>query len=152
MLVNPPPPDTLEQQFINVIAPAPREHVVLFDANIGVELPEELFSMMPSIETMPLRGDVVRRVPATRPGRTSRQQKTFPLASIAVSRDIDLDDNDWGHLIAHLTRQAMDGQIVSFEVLPRGGGCGISFESRLLQRMRTSSVYDMAIHAVCGSW
>jgi len=52
-LLSQPLPNTLEQLFINLIALTPRERVVSFHANLGVNLPEELFFMMPSIETSP---------------------------------------------------------------------------------------------------
>ena len=118
MPVDPPPPDTLCQLFINVITSTPREHVVLFDTNLDIELPEELFSMMPGIETM-CASDVVlsKGFLQPNPDGPHADRKLFPSLRSLYLEDIDLDDNDWGHLIAYLTHQTSGSQTISLEVL-----------------------------------
>jgi len=119
LLVDPPPPDTLEQFFINVIASTPpRERVVFFDANLDTELPEELFSMMPNIKTMCLsEGALSEGFLQPNPDGPHANRKLLPSLQLLYLEDVDLDDNNWGHLISYLTHQTSDGQIVSLEVL-----------------------------------
>jgi len=113
-----PPPDVLGQLFIDLIAPTPREYVVFLDTNLDIKLSEELFLMMPSIETLRLSdAELSEGFLQPNPDGPHANRKLFPSLRSLYLEHVNLDDNNWDHLITYLAHQTSDGQIVSLEVL-----------------------------------
>ena len=121
VLTDLPPPGELEQLFADLITLIPKEYVVSFNADPGTELPEELLSMMPNIETLYLYGVELSKgfLQPNLDGPRANTKLLPSLRSLFLT-DITLDDNDWSHLTTYLTHQTSDNQIISLEVISRG--------------------------------
>ena len=111
------PLDAQEQLFIGLIALIPAEHVVRFDAELNMKLPEELFFMMPNIEALRL-ADVTLSEGFLQPnsGGPHANTKLLPSLQTLRLRDVTLDNNDWSHLTTYLAHQTSDGQAISLGV------------------------------------
>ena len=118
--VNPsgvPPPDVLEQFFINLIAPIPREPVVSFTASLDMKLPEELLFVMPNIETLSIRHtELSKGFLQPDPDRPHAKTKLLPSLRSLSLEYISLGDDGWGHLTTYLAHQTSNGQIISLQV------------------------------------
>ena len=117
MALGDPPQGLLKQLFVDLIALVPREPVVSFIADGRMKLPEELYLTMPNIESLRLFNvELSDRFLQPDPRGPCAHMKFFPSLRSLCLEDIDLDDNDWGHLIAYLTHQTSGGQIISLEL------------------------------------
>ena len=109
-----PPP---LEQLLNITALVPREHVVRFDADLDVEPPEELLSMMPNIEALRLsRAELSEGFLQPNPGGPHANKKLLPSLETLRLQDPDLDDDDWSHLTTYLAHQTSNGQTISLEI------------------------------------
>ena len=119
------PPDVLEQLFVSLVAPIPGEHVVRFNAELDIKLPEELLFMMPNIEWLCIV-DVKLSEGFLQPNPDGPHANVKLLPSLEtlclrrINRGDDywsiLPDDDWGHLMTYLAHQTSDGQIISLEM------------------------------------
>ena len=114
-----PPPDALGQILINLFALIPQEHVVSFHAEFGVWHPEELFFMMPNIETLHLSDlRLSEGLLQPNPHGPHANRKLFPsLRSLFLKNVIFQSEDDWSHFVTYLAHQTSDGQTVSLEVV-----------------------------------
>ena len=117
-LASTPPPDVLEQLFIDFIAPLPREHVLFFEDQVGKKLPEELYFMMPNIETLhisdvkSLKGGFLQ----PNPDGPCANMKLLPSLRSLRLRGAYLDDDDWDCLAKYIAHQTSGGQTISLDV------------------------------------
>ena len=119
------PPDPPEQLFIDLAALIPQERVVSFNANAALHMkpPEEVFFMMPNIETLYLSDvEVSKGFLQPNPDGPHANMKLLPSLRSLRLEDVTLDDDDgndddWGYLTAYLAHQTSDNQIISLEVL-----------------------------------
>jgi len=114
-LALPHPP---EKFLIDLIALIPQTHVVSFNANSTHHMkpPEELFSMMPDIETLYLSGvEVSEGFLQPNPEGPHANTKLLPSLRSLHLEDVTLGD-DWGHLTMYLAHQTSDDQSISLEV------------------------------------
>ena len=108
------PPDVLEQFFINLVLPTPRERIVSLVADLDTKLPEELVFMMLNIERLYLFNvGLSKRFLQPKPGGRHANAKLFPSLLSLRLEGVKLDDNDWGHLITYLIHQNAGGQTIS---------------------------------------
>jgi len=113
------PPHPPQELLFDLIALTPRSHIVSFNANAAhhTKPPEELFSMMPGIETLYLSGvEVSKGFLQPNPDGPHANTKLLPSLRSLHLEDVTLDDDDWGHLTTYLAHQTSDGQIVSLEM------------------------------------
>jgi len=116
-LASAPPPDVLEQLFIDFIAPFPREHVLDFEDTGGKKLPEELYFMMPNIETLRIsNAKLVEGFLQPNPGGPRANTKLFPSLRSLCLRRVFLCDDDWDHLAKYLAHQTSGGQTISIDI------------------------------------
>ena len=117
-LADVPPPNKL---LIDLITLIPRERVVFFQAGVDVILPEaeELFFMMPNIETLHLSKQVLSEgFLQPNPDGPHASTKLFPsLRSLRLEDVVYLNDKDWSLLTTYLTHQTSDNQAISLEVI-----------------------------------
>jgi len=114
----PPLPHVLEQMFVNLIVPIPRECVVSFMADTTPKLPEELYFTMPNIEKVHFFGvELSEGFLQPNPDGPHANTKLFPSLRLLGLEDVNTDDSNWDHLIAYLIHQTSGGQIVSLEVI-----------------------------------
>ena len=113
-----PPPVVRKQLFINLIAPLPRERIVSFEDRIGGKLPEELFFMMPNIETLRIYGvKLSERFLQPNPDGPYANTKLLPsLRSLLLKRVIRVNDDDLDHLKTYLAHQTSDNQTISLRL------------------------------------
>ena len=113
-----PPPGMLEQMFINLIAPIPREHLVSIVAAVNVKLPELPFTM-PNIERLHLIDmELTKGLLQPNPKGPQANTKLFPSLQSLCLEDVIADHiTDWRHLAAYLAHQTSGGQTVSLEVI-----------------------------------
>lgn len=109
-----PPQGELGQFLIDLIALIPKEHVVSFGADPGIGLPEELFCMMPNIETLYLYGAELSKG-FLQPDPDGPRARAKLLPSLRLLR-LEDTTGDWSHLTTYLAHQTSDGQIISLEV------------------------------------
>jgi len=112
----PLPRGGLEQLFVDLITPVPRERVVSFAADTWVKLPEELYSTMPNIESLCLKVESLKGFLQSDPRGPHANMKLFPSLQALCLKEVDMDDNEWGHLIAYLTYQTSGGQTISLDL------------------------------------
>jgi hypothetical protein len=113
------PPDPLERLFIDLVALIPKDHVVSFNANAADHMkpPEELFFMMPNIETLYLSEvEVSKGFLRPNPDGPHANKKLLPSLRSLHLEDVTLDNGDWGHLTTYLVHQTSDDQVVWLEV------------------------------------
>ena len=113
------PPDPPEQLFIDLVTIIPRDHVVSFNANAAhhAKPPEELFFMMPNIETLYLSEvEVSKGFLRPSPDGPHANEKLLPSLRYLHLEDVTLDDGGWDRLTEYLVHQTSDKQIVSLEV------------------------------------
>ena len=115
---NLPPPNGLEQPFVDLIALVPREHVVFFDVGADVNPPEELFFMMPKIETLHLsRVLLSERFLQPRSDGPHVGTKLLPsLRSLRLEGVVFRNDNR-DRLKTYLAHQSSDSRAISLEVV-----------------------------------
>ena len=112
-----PRTETMDQLFIGLIAPIPGENVVAFDFDSGMELPEEVFFMMPNIQTLDLiRAELSEGFLRPNPDGPRANMKLFPSLQSLRLESFTLNNGDWGHLTRYLVHQTSDNQIISLEV------------------------------------
>jgi len=118
-LVDVPPPDVLGQLFTSLTTVIPRERVVSFHAWLGVWPPEEVFFMMPNIETLHLSQLLLSEgLLQPNPHGPYANRKLFPsLRALCLEDVIFLSKDDWSHLMTYLAHQTSDGQTISLEVV-----------------------------------
>ena len=118
-LVGLTPLDLQEQFLVNLIAVTPRERVVSFDAGLYMQPPEELFFMMPNIETLRLSGiGLLEGFLQPDPEGPHANTKLLPsLRSLCLEDVIYLNDDDWSLLTTYLAHQTSDNQTISLEVI-----------------------------------
>ena len=112
-----PPPDVLKRFFIDFITPLPREHIVSLKDRRNKKLPEELFFMMPNIET--LRIHCVRLSEGflrPNPDGLHANAKLLPSLRSLSLEGVNLNDNNLGHLTKYLAHRTSDNQTISLEV------------------------------------
>ena len=115
-----PPPDVLEQLFIGLTIFLPHEYAVSFSADLHVKPPEELFSMMPNVETLDLSGlELSKGFLQPNPDGPRANTKLLPSLRSLCLHDITLDGDDWSHLTTYLAHQTSDGRAILLEI----GGC-----------------------------
>ena len=114
-----PHPDLLNQLFINLIALVPLEHVGSFNADSRMKPSEELFSMMPRIETLSISDvELSEGFLQPNPGGPYANMKLLPSLRLLRLEDVSfLNNDDWGHLTAYLVHQTSDSQAISLEVV-----------------------------------
>jgi len=114
-----PHPDLLDQLFINLIALLPLEHVGSFDGGPQAKLSEELFFMMPKIETLSISDvKLSEGFLQPNPGGPYADMKLFPSLRLLRLEDVlFLNNGDWGRLTAYLVHQTSDSQAISLEVV-----------------------------------
>ena len=122
---NLPPPNGLERIFISLIALIPRERVVFFDVGVDMKPPEEVFFMMPNIETLHLsRALLSQGFLQPSPDGPHADKKLLPsLRSLILEEVVFPNYNDWDPLTTYLAHQTSGGQAISLEVindLPHG--------------------------------
>ena len=115
------PPLVTEQSFINFIALIPMENVRSFHARGAKTLPEELFFMMPNIETLRLSDvHLSRGFLQPNPNGPRANTKLLPsLRSLCLEHVMVHSDDDWGHLAEYLDHQTSGEQSISLEVIGR---------------------------------
>ena len=111
------PPDVVEQFFVNLAAPIPREPVVSFTANLNVKLPEDLLVAMPNIETLTIWDvELSKGFLQPDPDGPHAEKKLLPsLRSLSLG-DITVEGGNWGHLTGYLAHQTSNGQIISLRL------------------------------------
>ena len=115
-----PPLPALERLLVGLITTIPGEHVVRFDADLGVIPPEELFLMMPNIEALRLSDvDLYEGFLQPNPNGPHANTKLLPSLESLCLQDPFPVDGDWIHLMTYLTHQTSDGQIISLEMFGR---------------------------------
>ena len=110
------PSDVLEQSFTSLI---PLERVtVFFDDARGVELPEELFLMMPNIETLNLFYPKLYKG-FLQSDPYGWHDNTNPLPSFRLLRlkEVPPLDDCWDDLAAFLDHRASENQTISLGVI-----------------------------------
>ena len=111
------PPDVLEQLFIDFIAPLPREHVLFFENRVGKKLPEELYFMMPNIETLHISSvELLEGFLQPNPDGPRANTKLLPSLRSLCLRRVCLYDDDWGRLTKYLAHQTSGGQTISLDI------------------------------------
>ena len=113
-----PLPGEMERQLlIGLVAPIPGECVVSFDFDSDMELPEEVFLMMPNIQKLHLlRAKLSEGFLQPNPDGPRANTKLLPSLRSLWLEDVSLDDGDWDHLTRYLVHQTSDNQIISLEV------------------------------------
>ena len=112
------PPDIQERLLIDLIAPIPLERVASLDTSGSKKLPEELFRMMPNIETMRITGaKLTEGFLQPNPGGPYADTKLLPSLRLLCLYVVLQNDDDWGHLVTYLAHQTSDGQTISLEVM-----------------------------------
>jgi len=112
-----PPPDVLEQLFINLFAPIPRGHAVRLSADLGMKLPDELLFTMPNVEMLHIFGaELSKGFLQPNPDGPHPNAKLLPLLETLSLEDVILGDGDWSNLTTYLTHQTSDGQAISLEM------------------------------------
>ena len=109
-------PDVLKQLFIHFIEPLPREHIVSLKDRRGKKLPEELFFMMPNIETLHICVGLSERFLQPNPDGPHANAKLLPSLRLLSLENVCLNDTSLGHLTKYLTHQTSDNQTISLEV------------------------------------
>jgi len=114
-----PPQDVLGRLLVNLSAIIPQERVVSFHAWFSMWPPEELFFMMPNIETLCLSNLLLSEgFLQPDPAGPHANTKLFPsLRSLCLEDVTFQSEDDWGHLITYLAHQTSGGQIISLEVV-----------------------------------
>ena len=120
------PPEILEQLFVDLVTPIPLEWVVSLDTNGSTKLPEELFCMMPNIETMRISCvELSKGFLQPDPDGPYATTKLLPsLRLLRLEYVVLQGGDDWGHLMTYLAHQTLDGQTISLELIgqfPRTG-------------------------------
>ena len=116
-LISVPPTSVLEQLFIDLIASIRQEHIVLFYADLHINLPEELLFTMPNIETLHLvDGWLSEGFLQPNPDGPRANTKLLPSLRSLRLEGVTLGSGGWGHLTRYLAHQTSDGQIISLEV------------------------------------
>ena len=110
-------PDLPERLFTDLVALVPHDHVVSYSAN-HMNRSEELFFMMPNIETLCL-SEVKVSKGFLRPNLDGLRanKKLLPLLRSLQLEDVALENGDWGDLTAYLVHQTSNNQITSLKVL-----------------------------------
>jgi hypothetical protein len=122
-LAGPTPPDVQEELFIDLIKHIPRE-VVALSAEFHVKLPDEVFLMMPNINTLRISGvEVSEGFLQPDPNGPHANTKLIPSLECLTLEDVIVNDNAWGHLTAYLAHQTSDNQIISLNIV--GGSLNI---------------------------
>ena len=114
-----PPLDAQQQFLINLIALTPRERVVSFDASLCIQPPEELFYMMPNIETLRLCDiELLEGFLQPDPDGPLANTKLLPsLRSLFLENIIYQNDDDWSLLTTYLAHQTSEDQAISLMVI-----------------------------------
>jgi len=117
ILADAPPPNVLEQFFINLIAPIPRELVTSFTAGLGMKLPEELLFVMPNIGKLSIHGmELSKGFLQPDPDGPHAKTKLLPSLRSLFLKNISLSDGSWSHLTTYLAQQTSDKQITLLRV------------------------------------
>ena len=122
-------PSGLDRLFTDFAAHLPREHVVLFEGNIGPESMKEIASMMPNIQELHL----VRALLSDgflQPDPCGPWADTKLLPSLRYLHLESMDENEWSPLLPYLAHQTAGGQAVSLRIAgPSGHICPPVMES-----------------------
>jgi len=111
------PPHRLEQLVINLIAPIPGGNVVSFATDSIATLPEEVFFMMPNIETFQVSNvELSKGFLQPNPDGLRANAKFLPSLQSLWLKDFTLEDGDWGHLTTYLVHQTSDNQTISLDM------------------------------------
>ena len=112
-------PRVTKQWLIKLIVLTPMEHVRSLRGGDGTKLPEEIFSMMPNIETLRLSGvRLSNGFLQPNPNGPRANTKLLPsLRLLRLEHVIFWNDDDWGHLTRYLDHQTSDKQPISLEVI-----------------------------------
>ena len=121
------PPGAMEPSLFSLITLVPLEHVVSFHAGRGTQLSEELFLMIPNIETLRIsQFELSEGFLQPNPTGPYANTKLLPLLQslclediLYVDDDDDYDDDydDWGYLATYLAHQTSDNQAISLQVI-----------------------------------
>jgi len=118
-LADVPSPDILKRLFINLITLVPPERV----ASLGIEgdtgPPEELFCMVPNIETLHITNSQFSEgFLQPNPDGLHANTNVFPsLQSLRLEYVTFLDGEDWAHLTRYLAHQTSGGRTISLEMI-----------------------------------
>ena len=118
VLVGRPPRDVLEELFVNLIAPIPKQDLVYFRADLdGTSIPEEVLLMMPKIETLSLAGvELSKGFLQPDPDGPHANEELLPSLESLVLEEIFPRGDDWSPLITYLAHQTSKGQLISLEI------------------------------------
>ena len=114
-----PPPDISEQFIINLIALVPQERVAFFSASIDVVIPDELYFMMPNIETLHLSDHLLfKGFLQPDPAGPHANAKLLPSLQLLRLEDVSYrKTEDWDLLLEYLAHQTSDNQRISLELI-----------------------------------
>ena len=113
-----PPRSIVEQLFVNLVEPIPREHIVSFYYDLEAELPDEFFLMMPNIEALRLcGGELSEGFLQPNPDGPHANTKLLPSLRSLCLENVSFLDEDWDYLVVYLAHQTSDGQAISLEVV-----------------------------------
>ena len=109
--------DAPDQFLIGLFALVPGDLVASFHFYSDMKLPEKVFSMMPNIETLHLTYvKLTEGFLQPNPDGPRANMKLLPSLRALCLEDVNLDNDDWGHLVTYLVHQTSDNQIISLEV------------------------------------
>ena len=112
------PPEVWERLFIELTALVPLERVTSFNTNGSTKLPEELFRMMPNIETLHISyAKLSKGFLQPNPDGPHATKLLPSLRLLRLRRIVLQKDDDWVHLMTFLAHQTSDGQAISLEVI-----------------------------------
>ena len=113
------PPEILDQLLINLTAHIPLERVVSLDTDGSTNLPEEVFCMMPNVETMRIsRTRLSEGFLQPNPDGPYATTKLLPsLRLLRLEYVVLAGDGDWDHLVTYLSHQSSGGQAISLELI-----------------------------------
>ena len=117
-LVDQPPPDVMEKLLIDLVMLIPREHVVYFNAEFDMELPEELLFMMPNMKLLHITGvELSKGFLQPNPDGPHANTKLLPSLETLCLEDVTLGNDGWSDLTTYLVHQTSDDQIISLEIV-----------------------------------
>jgi len=118
-LVDRPPPDEVEQLIIDLIALIPGEHVGHFNADLNMELPEELLFMMPNINRLYIIGAELSKgfLQPNPDGSHAMNTKLLPSLETLYLEGVTLGNDGWSDLTTYLVHQTSDNQTISLEMV-----------------------------------
>jgi len=106
------PPHGLEQLVIDLIAPIPGGNVVSFATDSIATLPEEVFFMMPNIETLHASNvELSKGFLQPNPDGPHANAKFLPSLQSLWLKGFTLKDDDLGHLTTYLMHQTSDNSL-----------------------------------------